>query len=83
VITIETERTLVIRKRGSSAVAWCGACREKVQMVTPAEAAIRAAVTTRTIYRRVESGTLHFIETGDGSVLICSNSLLESAGTST
>ena len=83
VITIETQRTVVIRKRGGSAVAWCGACRGNVQMITPADAAIRAAVTTRTIYRRVEFGTLHFIETGDGFLLICSNSLLEPAGTGT
>jgi len=81
VITIETERTVVIRKRGGSAVAWCEGCRGRVQMISPAEAAIRAAVTTRTIYRRVESGTLHFIETGDGFLLICGNSLVESTGT--
>jgi hypothetical protein len=83
VIAIETERTLVIRQRGSSTIVWCRACCENVQMVTPAAAAIRVAAITRTIYRRVESGTLHFIETGDGSLLVCGNSLLESAGTRT
>jgi excisionase family DNA binding protein len=83
VINVETERIIVIRRQSGSAVAWCVACSEQVEMITPAEAARRAAVTTRTIYRRVESGTLHFTETGDGSLLICSTSLVDSIGTMT
>jgi hypothetical protein len=44
-------------------------------MVTIDQAAILARVSSRDIYREVQAGLLHFIETTEGSVLICFNSL--------
>jgi excisionase family DNA binding protein len=44
-------------------------------MVTPDEAARLAGVTTRTVYRWIEAGKVHFAETPEGLLLVCPNSL--------
>jgi hypothetical protein len=44
-------------------------------MVSLELAAILAAVTQRTIFSLVESDCLHFIETPEGQLLICTESL--------
>jgi hypothetical protein len=45
---------------------WCPACRCRVEMVTPEQAARMAGVSARTIHRWIEAGavhvTVHFIE---------------------
>jgi len=45
-------------------------------MVTAEEAAAIARVSTRSIYRWIEAGTLHFLDNPDSPLLICSASLL-------
>ncbi len=80
-MTIETEEKTVLRgsqDRGSGLM-WCPACRKEVRMVTAEEAAKIAGVSRRTIYRRIEARTTHFIEDGDSSTLICLDSLEQSA----
>ena len=44
-------------------------------MITPDEAAQLCQVSSRTIYRRIESGRLHFAETEKGFALVCLQSL--------
>jgi excisionase family DNA binding protein len=51
-------------------------------MVTPDEAAQLCRVSTRTIYRRIETGRLHFTETDRGFSLVCIQSL-ENGATAT
>ena len=72
---IETHQVQIIRRRRQEAQAWCDECSAIVRMITPEEAAALAQVTTRTIYRRAEAGELHFAETPEDALLICSNSL--------
>jgi hypothetical protein len=74
-ITTVTEQTLTIRPMSVRAFHWCAACGEATNMVTPDQAAAIAQVFMRVIFQRVESGQLHFIETPDGKLLICVNSL--------
>ncbi|HWO01051.1 MAG TPA: helix-turn-helix domain-containing protein [Blastocatellia bacterium] len=74
-ITIETDRALVIRRRSGWVKAWCRECGKTVTMVTPDEASALAHVSSRTVYRWVETRRLHFAETLDGRLLICLNSL--------
>jgi excisionase family DNA binding protein len=76
-ITIETDRVLVIRGRrpSRSRAAWCAACARQVRMVTVDEAAAVAQASSRTIYQWVEARKLHFIETPEGRLFICLNSL--------
>ncbi|HEU4389870.1 MAG TPA: helix-turn-helix domain-containing protein [Blastocatellia bacterium] len=74
-ITIETDRLVVFSKRRVSMVWWCCACRQRRKMLTVDDAAAAAGVTSRTIYRWVESERLHFTETSEGRLLICGQSL--------
>ncbi len=76
VITIETRQLTVIRRRHRTLVlAWCERCGRRVEMLMPEQAASLSNARPRAIYRRVESGELHFVETGTGLLLICSASL--------
>jgi hypothetical protein len=74
-IIVEQHRFLSVSMRRISAVGWCVPCGQKVQMVTAEDAARIASVTARTIYRRTETGQLHFIESQEGVLLVCTRSL--------
>ncbi|HEX5736004.1 MAG TPA: hypothetical protein VF131_24465 [Blastocatellia bacterium] len=76
-LTIETRQVTVIRRPGPSRRARCETCGEVVILVTADEAAHLARVSSRAIYRCVETGSLHFTEMADGTLLICLNSLLK------
>ena len=76
-ITAETERVLIVRRRGIEAQGWCEGCGEQVKLVTPQTAGTVIGVKVRTICRMVESNNLHFSETPNGSLLICLNSLFQ------
>jgi hypothetical protein len=74
-ITVETERVLLVRGRSVSFTAWCPGCEARVRMVTAGEAAHLSELSAREIFRRVESGALHFAETAEGELLVCRESL--------
>lgn len=71
-VTIETEESTLVRttKGRQTSLMWCPACRRQVEMITPEQAARIAGVSTRTIYRLIESGSVHFIEKS-GDLWIC------------
>ncbi len=73
-ITVETN-LLVIRRSTNRTPVWCVECSSPVQLITPEETAALAGVSTRTVYRRVERGQFHFVETDGGRLLICPNYL--------
>ena len=73
-ITFETERQVLISQR-RSLFALCEACGDEVRLVTVNEAAAAAGVSSLTVYRMVEAGTLHYAETGAGELLVCAVSL--------
>jgi excisionase family DNA binding protein len=75
-VTLETH-VVVIRHGTNMAPVWCIQCSSPVQLITPEEAAVRTGVDTRTVYRWVEAGKLHFIELATQTPLICINSLLK------
>ena len=78
-ITVETERLLLVKRRGSSeqnlAQRWCAQCAAQVLWVAPETAATWLNVSHRTIYRWLETEPLHFTESAEGCVAICLNSL--------
>lgn len=74
-ITIQTERLLVVNQ-GESLYRLCSACGHEVRMITIDQAATLTQISSLEVYREVEAGTLHFLETANGSVLICLNSLI-------
>ncbi len=76
-ITIETDRLVVLgRARSHARVgAWCSRCASHVHMMTTDDAAISIGVNSRTIFHWAESGRLHSMESPEGLLLICPNSL--------
>ena len=73
-ITVETEETVVIR-RPTTVRVWCVKCGTTVLAARPDTAAAATSVSPREIYRRVESGAVHFQESADGRLLVCLDSL--------
>ena len=79
VTTVEIVETIVISAgRADIQRPACPVCAERA-MVTPEEAASFARVTVRSIYARIEAASTHFLETPDGLLLLCANSLVEEA----
>jgi hypothetical protein len=70
-IHIETREVFVIRSMSQPCIAWCEACGVEVRIVTPEQAAARAQTTQREIYRRIEDGSQHTVETSDGTTFLC------------
>ncbi|MBS1794513.1 MAG: hypothetical protein JSS81_11700 [Acidobacteria bacterium] len=48
-------------------------------MADPESASALYNVRRREIYRRIENGTVHFIENADGTLLVCCRSLRDEA----
>ncbi len=71
---IETHEVWVVKRPGRTR--WlCGQCIGQAEMFTPSEAAMIRSVSQLTIYRWVESGHTHFLETPDGGLFVCLSSL--------
>ena len=60
------------RLRGTAA---CPKCLAETRMISPQEASALTGLSLREIYQRVEAGSLHFIETQQGQLYICTNSI--------
>jgi hypothetical protein len=78
-IIVEREQVLVIRGLDKREPRWCAECSEQAQMVSVDEAAVLTRLSARAIYRQVEASQLHFLETADGLLLVCINSLLDTS----
>lgn len=72
-IEIEYSETVAYSSRRERFEAYCPQCKSPVEMTTPQIAAILTRSTEREIYRLVETGAIHFVETD--RVLICLKSL--------
>jgi len=74
-VTVETDEIAIIRGLQDKVLTLCPECAETVVMITPDQAAMVACTTTREIYRRVEEGSVHVVETPEGFLLVCPRSL--------
>lgn len=74
-IFLETEQLFFLRGGKAGHLAWCEKCAGDVQMMTPEAASFVSRQNTRTIYRGVEAGRVHFTETPEGSLLVCMDSV--------
>ncbi len=74
-IEIEMSETVAYSSRGERFENFCPICKCMTQMATPSVAAILRKTTEREIYRLVETGKVHFVETD--RVLVCLQSLSE------
>jgi hypothetical protein len=76
IITIETlQRTVIRQNAPQTQNLWCEFCQAAVEMISPELAAKISGVNVREVYRQIEKGSVHFVETESGSVFICRNSL--------
>lgn len=74
--SLEIERTTILHHRGQAVhQVWCDVCAAEVGMVTIARAARLTKSSERTIFKRIEQGALHFVETPERQLLICLRSL--------
>jgi hypothetical protein len=74
-VTIETEEIVIIRSTQTALLPLCPQCCDAVPLVTPEQAAEIVGATTRVIYRWLEEGRIHDLETTEGLVFICPRSL--------
>jgi hypothetical protein len=73
-LTRESRRLLRVRLPEHADMGLCSACGEEVRWVTVRDAAAISGLAEREIHRRVEAGSLHFLESS-GALLICFLSL--------
>jgi len=80
-ILIETRERTLIRWLEKEIRAFCEECRDESLFILPERAAVESGASVREIFRRVESGAVHFIETENRLTLICRASLsIKTAG---
>ena len=74
-MVVEQDEIILVRRRGKAVRLWCNQCEAQVSMLRVEDARTVAQTTSRTIYRWIEAGKLHFAESDKGLVLICAQSL--------
>ena len=75
-IRIETREKILFRRTSPHEIETvCNSCEAASVFMLPERAAYLFDVTAREIYRRVEEGAIHFMETRAGLTLVCTASL--------
>jgi hypothetical protein len=77
---VQKHQLVIINRPFVSPQRRCDRCTEPSGMITPDEAAALCEVSTRNVYRWLDTGSIHFSESDHGVLLIC---LLSLAATST
>ena len=73
---VEVHEFWAIRTASGSLPALCADCPAgDAIMLPPDHAALLSQVPARTIYRLVETGSIHYREQPDGSIVVCIKSL--------
>ncbi len=72
---IETHEVWVVRRPAGPPTAWCRDCAGHPAMLTPEEAAGLSGLSLRAIFRLIEAGRVHFLETAGDRLLVCPASL--------
>ena len=72
---VQKREVVIVNRPFVSPQKSCHRCTRPSGMITPDEAAALCEVSTRTIYRWLESGAIHFSETASEGLLICLSSL--------
>jgi predicted DNA-binding transcriptional regulator AlpA len=76
-ITVERRR-LVMQNVTPPAPVFCPSCLTAVVLLTPEEAAALTGVSVRTVYRWVEAGQVHYLETSADQLLVCPHTFPQS-----
>lgn len=75
-ILIETHERTLFRWLEKEVRAFCVRCGSESLFILPERAAVETQASVREIFRRVESGAVHFIETESRLTLVCQASLV-------
>ena len=74
---IEIHERLIVRSGSNSRPALCEACSpEDSVLLSPEQACTLTGIPTRSIYRLVEAGTIHFREAANGKLTVCVKTLI-------
>ena len=73
----ETHELTIIARPRVRGKRFCAACQKQVRWLVPEEAMLLAKTNLREIFRRVEMQEIHFIETREGFLLVCAESLMQ------
>lgn len=76
-ISIEQTKRLVVLFPKTEAIFNCYQCERGEAMLIAEQAASVFGFSRRQIYRLIEAGQVHFVETDKGILYVCQNSLLE------
>lgn len=71
---IEREEVLIV-SRGLRLEGLCETCGCVTEFISPERGALVMRATTRTLYRLIETNSIHFKETPEGLLLVCARSL--------
>lgn len=75
VITAEKIETYTVRQEPPQAFqTYCEMCDPKVSCLTVDQTVTVTGLGARTIFRLIEAGEVHFLETEEGHLLLCPNS---------
>jgi predicted DNA-binding transcriptional regulator AlpA len=70
-INVERHETLVIKASARLRTGYCPDCSGRVELINLNEAVRISGLSSRSVYRLIERGQIHFTETADGVGLIC------------
>src|SRR5215471_1512543 len=74
-IFLERRKMIVVKSLNNGTEVFCALCGRQVRMFSPTAAAEFAGVEASEIYCQVARNAIHFTETRQGLLLICSESL--------
>ena len=75
----ETKQVALVVDSISESGSACEICTGNSRLVSPLLAAQVLQTDTRVIYRRIESGEIHFVETDGKQLFVCLSSLAEAS----
>ena len=72
---MERQEVSILRTDRNGILLYCEKCGAKVVMLPVDTATAVTGTTPRTLYRWIDEDKLHFVESSDGTVLLCAESL--------
>lgn len=74
-----THEFVRLHRFNEATTGWCRDCANETKLLPPEAAAILTGLSTRELYRNIEIGKVHFTEFSRDGLLICLNSIFQTA----
>ena len=76
IVTTENSEIFILRRNiHKPSRGHCAECGTEVEMLTLDEVSAQTEIGTRELFRMIENNSLHSIETPNGQLLVCINSI--------